>query len=202
MGRMWLATFPPSSNWREEFSVIQKARNLAQIAEMEMKNAKYAMFPQLNLEAKHGLISNDPYTRQTPWASELSFVARQVYWDDDNVSNFSRYRREQRKWERVKLESEFQRDEQLLKVANAYLDWSSSLELREIDENKRDLLRRQFNVLEAQYKQGLKTKRDVLRIETEIKRLEIDILRRDNEVDLNFQKLASHTGVTKKSWMR
>lgn len=177
--------------------VIQKAKNNLEIAEMELKNAKYAMFPHLNLETKHGLYDSDPETRSTPWTSELNLSLRQVFWDEDNWSNFSRYKKEKVKWERVKMESEFQRDEQLLKVAQAYLDWSLSLELREIDENKRDLLRRQFNVLEAQYKQGLKTKRDVLRIETEIKRLEIDILRRDNEVDLNFQKLASHTGLDK-----
>lgn len=177
---------------------IQKARNDLEIAEMQMKNAKYSMFPQLNLETKQGLLGLDPDTRTTPWTSELTLSLRQVFWDEDNNSNLSRYKREKNKYERIKLESEYRRDEQLLKVANAYLDWSSSLELREIDENKRDLLRRQFNVLEAQYKQGLKTKRDVLRIETEIKRLEIDILRRDNEVDLNFQKLASAVGMSKK----
>jgi len=177
---------------------IAKAQNNAQIAELELKNAKFAMFPQLNLESRTGLIGNDPETRATPWASELTLSLRQVFWDEDNWSNYARYKKEKQKWERIKLESEYQRDEQLLKVAHAYLDWSASLELREIDENKRDLLRRQFNVLEAQYKQGLKTKRDVLRIETEIKRLEIDILRRDNEVDLNFQKLASHVGLSKK----
>lgn len=178
--------------------VIQKAKNNLEIAEMELKNVKYAMFPQLNLESKTGLINNSPYDRGTPWASELSLTLRQVFWDDDNNSNYTRYKKKWNEWSRVKLESEYQRDEQLLKVVNAYFDWSSSLELREIDENKRDLLRRQFNVLEAQYKQGLKTKRDVLRIETEIKRLEIDILRRDNEVDLNFQKLASLIGISKK----
>ena len=177
---------------------IQRAKNDLEVAEMEMKNAKYAMFPQLNLEGKHGLLTLDPNTRETPWASELSLSLRQVFWDEDNFSNAARYKKEKRKWERIKLESEYRRDEQLLKVTQAYLDWSASLELREIDENKRDLLRRQFNVLEAQYKQGLKTKRDVLRIETEIKRLEIDILRRDNEVDINFQKLASHIGLSKK----
>ncbi len=178
--------------------VIQRAKNDAEIAELELKNAKWAMFPQLNLESKLGLIGEDPNSRATPWFSELNLSLRQVFWDEDNNSNLSRYKREKRKWERVKLDSEYKRDEQILKVVHAYFDWSSSLELREIDENKRDLLRRQFNVLEAQYKQGLKTKRDVLRIETEIKRLEIDILRRDNEVDLNFQKVASHVGLTKK----
>lgn len=178
--------------------VIQRAKNDTEIAEMELKNAKWAMYPQLNLESKLGLIGEDPNSRETPWFSELNLSLRQVFWDEDNYSNLSRYKREKRKWERIKLDGEYKRDEQILKVVHAYFDWSSSLELREIDENKRDLLRRQFNVLEAQYKQGLKTKRDVLRIETEIKRLEIDILRRDNEVDLNFQKLASHVGLTKK----
>lgn len=177
--------------------VLEKVKNNLEIAELEMKNSRAAMLPQLNLEAKHGLLDTDPKSRETPWVSEMWLSLRHVFWDEDNFSNFSRYKKEKQKYERVKLESEHQRDEQLLRIAHAYLDWSQSLELREIDENKRDLLRRQFNILEAQYKQGLKTKRDVLRIETEIKRLEIDVLRRDNEVDLNFQRLASHIGMTK-----
>lgn len=179
--------------------VILRAKNNLELAELEVKNAKYSLFPQLNLEARHGIIGSDPEYRPTPWGSELSLSLRQaIYGDEDWAATFTRYELFKWKLEKVKLESEYLRDEQLLNVANAYLDWSQSLELREIDENKRDLLRRQFNVLEAQYKQGLKTKRDVLRIETEIKRLEIGVLQRDNEVDLNFQKLASSVGLTKK----
>src|SRR5690606_5659598 len=39
------------------------------------------------------------------------------------------------------------------------------------------------------------TKRDVLRIELELRRLQIDIINRDNEVAMNFQKLASLVGM-------
>lgn len=179
--------------------IIQKAKNDMQIAKMEMENQKWALFPQLNLEQKLGYLDNDPHTRFSPTRSETTLSLRQYLFDDgDWAPNFTRSNQAKIRYERMKLEYEYKRDEQLLNVANAYMDWSAVLELREIDENKRDLLRRQFNVLEAQYKQGLKTKRDVLRIETEIKKLDIGILSRDNEVDLNFQKLASAVGVTKK----
>jgi outer membrane protein TolC len=179
--------------------IIQKAKNDLEQAKLEMENVKWGLFPQLNLEQRFGIMGADPKSRETPVRTETNLSLRQVLFDDaDWAPNFTRLKLVKQRYERMKLEYEYKRDEQFLAVANAYLDWSSVLGLREIDENKRDLLRRQFNVLEAQYKQGLKTKRDVLRIETEIKKLEIDILARDNEVDLDFQKLASAIGLTKK----
>ena len=57
-------------------------------------------------------------------------------------------------------------------------------------------MQRQYALLEVQYRQGLKTKRDVLRIETEVRRQDLSIITRDNEVDLNFQKLANAVGLS------
>lgn len=177
---------------------IKMARYHLAVAEREKDNAFWRFFPTLDLEGKHGYSDGDPRSRETTALSELNLVMKQSLYDPDKSATWSRYRLHLARYERAQLEYRYQRDEQLLRVSQAYLDWSASLQQREIDENKRDLLRRQFNVLDAQYKQGLKTKRDVLRIETEIKRLEMDILGRDHEVDLNFQKLASHVGMTQK----
>lgn len=177
---------------------IRKAKNLLEIAEREKDTAFWRFFPTLDLEGRHGLKGDDPWTRQTAWGSEMNLIMKEHIYDPDNNATLARYRLHKAKFERAQLEYAYQRDDQLKSVAQAYLDWSATLQQREIDENKRDLLRRQYNVLEAQYKQGLKTKRDVLRIETEIKRLEMDILRRDNDIDLNFQKLASFVGLSQK----
>lgn len=177
---------------------IKKLRNQLELAEKEKDNAFWRFFPTLDVLGKHGLLNGEPSTRSRSDYSEMSLIFKEHIYDPDNNATLPRYRLNKAKYERALLEYQYLRDEQLLRVAQAYLDWSASVQQREIDENKRDLLRRQYNVLESQYKQGLKTKRDVLRIETEIKRLEMDIIRRDNEVDLNFQKLSSHVGLSQK----
>src|SRR5207244_3240395 len=94
----------------------------------------------------------------------------------DNGASITRYDIAKHQAERAQLEFEQARDQQLLKIAQAYLTWAQSLRDLEVEKSKYSLLRRQFGVLEAQYKQGLKTKRDVLRIQTEISRLDIDVL--------------------------
>ncbi|MGE0527906.1 MAG: TolC family protein [Bdellovibrionales bacterium] len=172
------------------------ARNALEIAEFEKENSFYRFFPALDLEAKHGLLQTAPELRSSPWHSEMNLILTEHLYDPDNNATPTKYRLMDRRLERVRLESIYQRDETALKIVQAYLDWSASLQQREIDENKSDLLRRQYNVLEVQYKQGIKTKRDVLRIETEIKKLEMDVLRRDSEVALSFQKLATVVGVS------
>lgn len=177
---------------------IKKAKNALEIAEREKDNAFWRFFPTLDLEGKHGLLDDNISTKASPSFSEVNLVLKEHLYDPDQNATLARYRLHKAKYERAQMEYQYQRDEQLMRVAQAYLDWSASLQQREIDENKRDLLRRQYNVLDAQYKQGQKTRRDVLRIETEIKRLGMDILRRDNEIDLGFQKLAASVGLSQK----
>lgn len=175
--------------------LIQKAKSNLEIATLEYSNSKSKFFPTLDISATHGIADTDPSVKSTAAVSDLTLTAKESFYD--NGASFTRWRQASRKHDRFKLEYELARDEQYLKVAQAFFDWSTSKGLREIDENKRDLLQRQFNILEAQYKQGIKTKRDVLRIETEVRRLQIAILERDNEVDLNFQKLATAIGVSR-----
>lgn len=181
---------------------IAKARQELEIIKAEYDIIFWKMFPTLDIESHLGLEDLVPVNtksldwRTTPWISDVNLSISQRIYDVDNAFTFGRVDQARLKYERAKIEFTLARDQQYLNMVNAYYDWSTTRELREIEENKRDLLRRQFNILNSQYKQGLKTKRDVLRIETEIRRLEIDIRRRDNEIDLNFQKLASAVGVS------
>lgn len=178
---------------------IQKAKNSLEIAKLELENARSVFLPSLDLEAIHGYQDANPTWKEarfwSPYASKLNLVLTENLYD--NGESWTKLDMARVKWERARLEFEYKRDEQLLSVAQAYFDWSASVRQREIDENNRVSLRRQFNALDAQYRQGLKTKRDVLRIETEVRRLEMDLLRRDNEVDINFQKLAAAGGLSR-----
>lgn len=179
----------------ERSPIVQRGKGLVEIARLEMRNAGSQWLPKLDVDTTLGYQGTDPGdpARRTPYQSLLNLVATENLYD--NGASITQYQIAKRKFERVQLEFEQSRDQQLLNVATLYYDWSASLQAREILENKRDLLRRQFNVLESQYKQGLKTKRDVLRIETEMRRLELDVINKDNEIDSNFQKLSAFVGV-------
>lgn len=193
-------SLPKLAELAEENSpTIQKFRNALEIARLEMENARVTFLPSLDVEAIHGLQDASPPQKdvsiRSPYNSTLNLTMTENLYD--NGQNLTKLRVAEVKYERARLDFEYQRDLQLLAVAQAYFDWSALLRQREIDENNRDLLRRQFNVLEAQYKQGLKTKRDVLRIETEMRRVDMDVLRRDNDGDLAFQKLAGTVGLSR-----
>ena len=182
---------------------IARAKLALDKVRLDQLDARVAFFPKLDASTTLGVSDifapsyGSPYFG-APYSSPNSSVLKMTLSETlyDNGQSFIKLDKQKTAFKRAKLEYEYVRDEQLRDMASAYLDWSASSQLREIDENKRDLLRRQFNVLDAQYKQGLKTKRDVLRIETEMRRLEMSILERDNEVDLNFQKLGALVGVT------
>ncbi|MBX3022209.1 MAG: TolC family protein [Bdellovibrionales bacterium] len=178
---------------------VAKAQNALDVAKLELENARVTFLPSLDLEALHGLGDSYPTTKganvMSPYSSRLSLVLSENLYD--NGANLTKLRIAENKAEQARLDFEYKRDEQVLRAAQAYLEWSASLRQREIDEQNRNLLRAQFNQLDALYKQGLKTKRDLLRIETEMRRLEMDVLRRDNEVDLNFQRLAGTVGLSR-----
>lgn len=176
---------------------IAQAKHDFDSARLELKNARVAFLPSLDLEAIHGLQDANPRVNAfpTPFTSQTNLVMSEKLYDNGAMLN--KLRIAQKAYERAKLDFEYRRDQQLLDMAQAYLDWSTTLAQREIAEKKRDLLHKQANILDAQYRQGLKTKRDVLRIETEIRRLEMDVITLDNDMDLNFQKLAGHVGLTR-----
>lgn len=176
---------------------IRQSRLALEQAQLEMKTARNKMLPTLDLEAVHGPIMKepDPDKRITNMSSSTKLVLAENFYD--NGASITKYKLASRQVEKKMLEYQQERDDLLKKLAETYYDWSAAWQDRQISDNKRDLLRRQFNVLEAQYKQGLKTKRDVLRIETEVRRLQIDLLHKDNDLEVKLQTLSALVGISR-----
>lgn len=177
---------------------IKAAKADLDTAKLNYEISARQWYPTLDLKTDVGLRGSnptDPAWPQTPWQSNFDLTANETLYD--NGTALTKWEIARNAYDRALVEYELARDQQLLKVANAWYDWSAALENREILENNRDMLRRQHNVLEVQYKQGIKTKRDVLRIETEMRRLELDVLNSDNDIDLDFQKMSAFVGVSR-----
>lgn len=177
---------------------IQAAKNTYDIAELNYETARTAWLPTLDLTAIHGYLGatpNVPGNPMTPIKSELDLVANDNVFDSGQ--SITKWEQAKTVLERSKVEYEIARDQQLLNVVNNYYDWSNALQQLDIVQNKRDLIKRQYNVLESQYKQGMKTKRDVLRIETELPRNELDVLNAQNAVDNSYELLAASVGLSR-----
>ena len=175
---------------------IRKFQLALDQAQLEVKSARAKFLPSLDLESKLAAKGFDPASRDAKnkrYDSVLALKLTETFYD--NGESVTKYKAAINALELKRLEFEIERDNQLLKLAGTFYDWSAKWQNRQISNNKADLLRRQFNILEAQYKQGIKTKRDVLRIETEVRRLQIDLLRADNELEVVLQRLASQAGV-------
>ncbi len=176
---------------------IRQSKLALEQSQLEMKTAFAKFFPSVDLLTEHGLRDRYPDADARPTAAVSSLTLQATEKLYDNGATITNYKLAQSKYQRLLLQYEIERDDQLLKLANTFYDWSSNWQDRQIANNKRDLLRQQFNMLEAWYKQGLKTKRDVLRIETEVRKLQIDLLRRDNDLENLLEKLAAQAGVSR-----
>lgn len=178
---------------------IRRSKLALEQTRLELKTARARFFPSVDIATEHGLRDRypDPDARPTAAVSSLKLSATEKLYD--NGETLTNYKIAALKLERQQLLYEIERDDQLIKIANTYFDWSASWQDRQISNNKRDSLRQQFSSLEALYKQGLKTKRDVLRIETELRRIQIDLLRRDNDLENLLEKLSSQTGISREA---
>lgn len=181
----------------ESSPAIRQSRLSLEQARLEMKTAMAKFFPTVDIGTEHGLRDRypDPDNRVTAAVSSLKLSASGKLYD--NGESITNYKIAVNKYEKQRQLFEIERDDQLLKIANTYYDWSAAWQDRQISNNKRDSLRQQFNLLEAWYKQGLKTKRDVLRIETELRRIQIDLLRRDNDLENLLEQLAAQSGISR-----
>lgn len=176
---------------------IRQSKLALEQTQLELRTSMAKFFPTIDLLTEHGLRDRypDPDNRATPAVSSLTLQATEKLYD--NGVTITNYKLAQSKYQKQLLLYEIERDDQLWALANTYYDWCSAWQDRQISNNKRDSLRQQFRMLEAWYKQGLKTKRDVLRIETEVRRLQIDLLRRDNDLENLLEKLAAQAGITR-----
>lgn len=181
----------------ENSPIIASARRNYESSTLEKKNSFASMLPSLDLEAVHGYEDSNPVNRDNPtrpWQSSLGLTLSEKFYD--NGASISRYKLNRRKEQRTLLEFELSRDEHLSKVAQAYFTWSEQAQMRLIEETRHDLLRKQFRQVGGQFRQGMRTKRDVLRIETRLRSSELELVKSANDVRLAEEELASLVGVS------
>jgi outer membrane protein TolC len=157
----------------EHSPTLQVSRLEVGVRERQRKNALARFFPSLDFTAQTGLRGQ---TSGGTSLLDLSYgnlgltLTETLY---DNGQNFWNYRLGNLVESRAQVEFERDRARLALDVARAYYRFSLSARLTHIRGRQVDTLQNQLKTVEAQYRQGMRTRRDYLRFKTQYQRSEI-----------------------------
>lgn len=147
-----------------------------QMAQFTTKSTQAKMLPSANISNSLGKRAPDRWYFSGPsndYGTLLLSLNEVLYDNGVTLNTLDQNRKAE---ERLRLDYEYKRDEQLLAVTQAYMDLSQALQAAQLDEAKRKILGRQYAFMDSQFRQGYKSRRDVLRLESAIRRLQLDTL--------------------------
>lgn len=154
---------------------------------MELKNATSAFFPSLDLSTTHGAENSAPPTSSNPWASEIRLALTERLYD--NGESITKYQIAKLRKKRADLSFVNERDKICLEVALEYFNYSRLTKFYAIQESRYQTLQRQYQNVVSQYRQGLKTKKDFLRFETQVRRAKIELISSQTSIEKSKQDL-------------
>jgi outer membrane protein TolC len=180
----------------EKSPTVKVAFENWQIAQFNTKITQAQFLPAANISNTFGKKGLDPYLFPGPdnTYGNLTLSMNEVLYD--NGVTLNTLDQNKKAQERLRLEYEYTRDLQLLAVTQAYMDWSQSLQSQQLDEAKRKILGRQYAFMDSQFHQGYTSRRDVLRLESEIRRVQLDTLSDESNVVVNRATLLDLLGAT------
>lgn len=133
---------------------------------LEIENAKAARYPKASGYA------NQSYGRSTlpqfNWSSEFGLRLTETLYDGGSTSN--RIEIAKIGYDEEVLKHQIDRDELSLKVVLKYLNIAFLLEKRTLLSIQKELYERQFRFSDAQFKQGLKNRKDYLKSKSQMQR--------------------------------
>ena|GEM_PF-3425057 len=178
----------------EKSPTVRVALESWQMAQLSTKSTQAKMLPSANISNSFGKKGPDRWNFPGPsndYGSLLLSMNEVLY---DNGATLNTLEQNQKAEERLRLDFEYKRDQQLLAVAQAYMDLSQSLQAAQLDEAKRKILGRQYAFMDSQFRQGYKSRRDVLRLESAMRRLQLDTLSDETNIVVNRTHLLDLLG--------
>lgn len=172
---------------------FNSAQREALISSLERKSAGAAFLPSLDLTTNIGMARTYPSTSNSPWTSGLSLDLTETLYD--NGQNITRYRTAKLREEENQISLLQARDRLLLEVAIEFYNHGEAVKSLEIRREQHRVLRRQYQLVEAAYRQGLKTRKDYLRFKTELSRADIDLVNAVDTVSRSRESLKRLLGV-------
>jgi len=166
------------------------------IADLERANSVARFFPSLDVTATHGLEKSSPRLPNDPWVSQLNLTLTENLYD--NGQTITRNKIARLNHDIAALSLLRARHKLALDMVVEYYRYSSAQALAEVKQEQSTILKKQFDSVNSQYRQGLKTKRDFLRLKSQAQRAEIDLQDALIEVDRSRVELARLMGLPSK----
>jgi outer membrane protein TolC len=177
--------------------LVARAETEEHIRRLETENARAERFPKLDFGAAHGLSDNLPATETSagssgpaPVISRMSLGLSQSIYNNGETAIRQRVAEVNQELTRLMLAKA--RDDLTLDVIRSFYRLSLADIMLTIRKRQHELLNKQFALMLAQYHQGLKTKKDFLRLKSETQRALVAVedgeaRRKSAETDLQHQ---------------
>lgn len=154
---------------------LDSSQRQALIAEDERLNARAAFLPSLDLTSSHGLARSYPSSsKHEPWSSSFSLSLSETLYD--NGESITKHRISLLQEELAHEALLRDRDRLLFDVATAYYQHAVARKGLEIQQEQHAVLKLQVELVKESYKQGVKSRKDYLRFQTQLNRSDIDLL--------------------------
>ncbi len=190
----------------ESSPVFDSAKKTKAIRELEYQSASAKLLPSADFTTTNGWQNNIPLkgsaaagstpavNSTAPWASSLKLGLTENLYDNGlSITNRNI----------AKLNSDLAsinflkaRDSLILDIAAEFYRFSLASALMEVRDQQLAILQKQFKTLSNQYRQGLKTKNDFLRLKSQVQRAEIDRISAENNITLSAAELRKLMGVS------
>ncbi len=160
---------------------ILRAKDSFLSAELEDKNSRVYWFPTLDLLAVHGRQESKPVATLSPWRSETSLLLNESLYD--NGESYKKSKIQTLRKEIAKLRYQDLTGRLVVDVSSFYFDYCLAEKRQDITEKYSKELARQLDWVTAQFRNGIKTRKDFIRFKAQSQRSELDLIRSAKDVE-------------------
>lgn len=167
----------------EHSPALDSARRTLEIRRLERSNAVSRFLPSLDVSTSQGLQGTRPQSVYDSRFGTLNLALTETLYD--NGQSFLKSRVAARQLESAEIAWDRARNQLALDLAREFYDFSLAERLASVRRRQAELLRKQFKAVDAQYREGLRTRRDYLRFKTQLQRADIDLITAENTARLS-----------------
>ena len=170
---------------------LQSSKRDVEIRSLELKNARANLYPSFDFSSRHGM--TESATRSSPYVSTMSLTATETLYD--NGITLSKIDSAQIELDLARAKFNDERDRLALQVAEEFFRYSLSTALLGVQTAQLGLVKKQYEGISAQYRSGIKTRKDYLKMHSEVRRTEIDLETAKGNLDKSRLELLRLIGV-------
>ncbi len=179
---------------------LQTAKARAAISELNSSTSFAGFLPSLDLTSTHGYLGESPKsaaTATTSWSSTTGLKLTETLWD--NGETYTKYRIARLLEDRASLDLKNAREKVVLDLHQEYQRYSLAVALNTVEQDQFALLKKQYDMMSQQFRAGMKSREDYIRVQAQVQRAELALLKTANDVERSKRELVRILGVPTES---